>query len=203
MKKCLVLLIIIVVCNLQPVLAQYRETSFQRFGVVAGVNFSHMNFNKGVPRPTEHVTTNWKPGVYFGVTLQVPVTDNLSIQPQYLYSRLGGKVEDSGIDYQLNYFSMPVFLRYQLTSRIAVMAGPQLDLLINAKKDSSAKSYNITHDTEERNFGLVLGVDIRIWTALGVNVRYMQGLNHVGIGQRSELKEFKYELLQAGMSFRF
>ena len=202
MKKYLALMIF-GACGLQGVMAQDQGTTFQKFGVVAGANFSHMNFNKGVPRPPEHVKTNWKPGVFFGFTLQVPVTDNLSIQPQYLFSRLGGEVGDSGIDYQLNYFSMPVFLRYQFSPRVAVMAGPQLDLLINAKKDSSGRSYNITHDTEERSFGVVAGVDIGIWNALGVNLRFMQGLNHIGIGQRSELKEFKYELLQAGMSFRF
>ncbi len=105
--------------------------------------------------------------------------------------------------YKLNYFSMPVLLKYQFTSKIAAMAGPQLDLLINAKKDSSGNSYNITHDTEERNFGLAVGLEFQLLKNFGINARYMHGLNHVGIGQRSNIKEFKYELLQVSGCIRF
>jgi len=192
-----------VVCGVHSAFGQDPDTPFRKFGFMAGVNFSHMNFNKGVPPPPTPVATNWKPGIFFGVTLQIPVADNVSIQPQYLFSQLGGEIKNSGVDYKLNYFSMPLFLRYQFNQRIAMMAGPQFDLLINAKKDSSGKSYNITHDTEERNFGLALAAEIQLWHSLGVNIRYMHGLNHIGIGQRSDLKEFKYEVFQGGMSIRF
>ncbi|MCW3118434.1 MAG: hypothetical protein JWM28_2516 [Chitinophagaceae bacterium] len=203
MRKCL-LFIVIVFFNLQYLSAQDPEKpTFKRFGFMAGVNFSHMNFNKGVPPPPVPVKTTWKTGVFFGFLLQVPVTGNLSVQPEYLFSQLGGENKDSKVIYKLNYFSMPVLLKYQFTPKIAAMAGPQLDLLINAKKDSSGSSDNITHDTEERSFGLAIGLEFQILKDLGINARYMHGLNHVGIGQRSDVKEFKYELLQVSACIHF
>ncbi|MES1216719.1 MAG: porin family protein [Bacteroidota bacterium] len=181
-------LLLLIVCTAQYLSAQENEKPvFKKFGFVAGVNFSHMNFNKGVPPPPVPVSTNWRPGLFFGFLLQVQLANNLSLQPEYLYSQLGGEIKSSKTVYKLNYLSMPVLLKYQVSSRIAAMAGPQFDLLINAKKDSSGNSYNITHDTEERNFGLAFGMEI----------------NHVGIGQRSDVREFKYEDLQVSACIRF
>lgn len=177
--------------------------AFKKFGFTAGINFSHMNFNKGVPPPPVPVKTNWKPGIFFGFLLQVPVTKKLSIQPEYLFSRLGGESESTATKYTFDYLSMPVLLRYQFTPRISAMAGPQLDLLIKAKKDSAGISKSITHDTEERNIGLAGRIEFEVFKNLGVYAQYLLGLNHVGIGQRSELKEFKYEILKAGAAIRF
>jgi hypothetical protein len=182
---------------------EYPDAGFKKFGFTAGVNFSHMNFNKGVPPPPSPVKTNWKGGIFFGFLLHVPLTSQWSVQPEYIFSQQGGAPEGSGINYKLNYISMPVLLRYQINGKVAVLAGPQLDMLINAKKDSSGKSYNITHDTEERNFGLTAGIEYAVLKNLGIYVRYMLGINHVGIGQRSELKEFKFELLKGGANIRF
>ena len=104
---------------------------------------------------------------------------------------MGGKEKKSGTVYKLNYFSMPVFLKYQLTDKFSIMAGPQFDLLINAKKIASGSSSTITHDTEERSLALSGGVEFRIIRQLSMCARYLHGINHIDIGQ-----EFKFEMLQ-------
>jgi hypothetical protein len=99
---------------------------------------------------------------------------------------------------------MPVLLKYEpAAAKIAVEAGPQIDLLINANKDIGGISSNITHDTEERNLGIVAGLEFKVSKELRINARYMHGLNHVGIGQRSNVKEFKYEQLTISASAIF
>src|SRR6476659_10956334 len=79
----------------------YSEPEFKRFGFRAGVNFSHMNFAKGVP-PVP-IETSWHTGINFGFVMVVPIAENLYFQPEYAYSQMGGEVKSADTVYKLNY----------------------------------------------------------------------------------------------------
>lgn len=203
MKKSLPLVIVSVLL-LQAVKAQDNNTAaFKRFGFKIGTNISHINFAKGSPPPTIPVPTSWEAGITFGFLMQVPLSGSLSIQPEYLFSQMGGNVKSSGVDYKLNYFSMPIFLRYKASKKFALLAGPQFDILVSAKKIASGSSTNITHDTEERSIGATAGIEYQIIEPLSLCARYMSGLNNIGFGQRSNVQEFKYELVQFTVCVKF
>jgi len=61
----------------------------------------------------------------------------------------------------------------------------------------------ITHDVEERNIGVNAGAEWDIYQGFFLTLSYFQGLNHIGIGQRSDLKEFKYQIFTLTGGFRF
>lgn len=203
MKKSLSLLIVLFLL-LQVLTAQNNDKPvFKRFGFRAGINFSHINFSRGSPPPVDPIETSWNTGINLGFLIMVPLSEKLFIQPEYLYSQMGGKVKSSNTIYKLNYFSMPVFLKYQLHEKFFLLAGPQFDLLLNAKKTVNGTSSDITHDTEERSLAITAGIEFRLIKSLSVCARYMHGLNHIGIGQRSDIQEFKYEMLQLIICVRF
>ena len=203
MKRALPLILIAFLVVNYSAAQDAGQHSMKRFGVRLGVNYSGMNFNKGYPPPDSHVAVVWMAGITAGFLLAIPLVDKLSVNPEYAYARMRGKDERSGTTYKLNYLSMPVFLTYRIAHRIAIKAGPQLDLLINAKKNTGTGDQNITHDTEERNVGVAAGVEIKLVKNIYLEARYMQGLNHIGIGQRSNTTEFTYQLVQLNASFRF
>ncbi|MEO5888967.1 MAG: porin family protein [Ferruginibacter sp.] len=180
-----------------------NESNFKRFGFRAGVNFSHVNFAKGVPPPVVPIETNWKAGINIGFLMMVKIADDLYFQPEYAYSQMGGKVKNSDSAYTLNYFSMPLLLKYQVHEKFSLMVGPQFDLLINAKKNVKGNSINITHDTEERSLAAVAGVEYHLTSTFSICARYMLGFNHIGLGQRSDVQEFKYETAQLMACVRF
>jgi hypothetical protein len=203
MKKSLSLAIVLVLM-LQGVMAQdYYEPEYKRFGFRAGVNFSHINFAKGVPPPVTPIETSWGAGINLGFLMLVHITGDLYFQPEYAYSQMSGQVKSSNTVYRLNYFSMPLFLKYQLHEKISLLAGPQFDLLINAKKSVNGSSTNITHDTEERSVAATAGIEYQLIESFSIGARYMHGLNHIGLGQRSDLQEFKYETVQFMACVRF
>jgi hypothetical protein len=173
------------------------------FGFRLGLNSSNTNFNKGYPPPAAFIKTSRKTGIVFGFLMEVPLAGNLFLQPEYLYSQMGGKVDSSGAVYKFSYASLPVFLKYK-SGKLSISAGPQFDLLLKAKKNMNGTDENITHDTEERSLGAAISVEYLISESFFLSARYMKGLNHVGIGQRSDIKEFKYDLIQlsAGITFR-
>ena len=203
MKRALPLLLIAFLVVKYSAAQNGDQHSMERFGFKLGVNYSGMNFNKGYPPPDTHLAVVWMAGITAGFLLAVPLVDKLSVNPEYAYSQMRGKDERSGTTYKLNYLSLPVFLTYRITQRIAIKAGPQLDLLINEKKNAGMGDQNITHDTEERNVGVAAGVEVKLITNFYLEARYMQGLNHIGIGQRSNTTEFTSQLVQLNANFRF
>ena len=86
---------------------------------------------------------------------------------------------------------------------LALVAGPQIEFLVNAKSDDHTVSSNITHDTEERSIAVTAGVELEIKNIFIFSARYLQGLNHIGIGQRSNVKEFKYQAVSLTAGIRF
>ena len=200
MKKLSLLIISFVI--VQAAMAQDNQNpALKRFGFRAGANFSHMNFSKGVP-PSPTIAS-WGIGINFGFVMLLPISERLSFQPEYLYSQMGGNVKNSDTAYKLNYISLPLFLKFELDENIFLMAGPQFDILINAKRTAGGNLTNITHDTEERSIGATAGIEYFIFKSFSVTARYMQGFNHIGIGQRSNVQEYKFEMLQLSACIKF
>ncbi|WP_188814902.1 porin family protein [Hymenobacter cavernae] len=175
-----------------------------RFGAKLGLNVSNTNFNRGFPKPATSIETTWKPGAVVGLFVQVPFSQKLSLQQEYLFSQMGGKVKSTGTEYRFNYLSLPVLLKYSLTPRFGIALGPQFDLLLQAKQKINGASTTITHDTEERSISATAGAEFYVLDNLSLNLRYLYGLNHVGLSQRSgNPTEFKYEMAQLSATVTF
>ena len=182
---------------------QREHPPFPRFALQAGADFSNMNFNKGVPAPASPVAASWKAGFTLGLLMRVPLAASWWLQPEYSFTRRNGADKSTNISYQLDYLSLPVLLSYRISPALSVMAGPEAGILIHAGSGNNGSNTNITHDTEERSLGFTGGLQLDIKKRFFLSARYLQGLNHIGIGQRSNLKEFKYQSasLTAGVRF--
>ena len=184
--------------------AQFNyDPPFKYFGFHVGINYSNMNFNQGEPPPPTPIQASWKPGFNVGFSFNVPVIGQLNLQTEFSYVRRNGENKNTGISYRLNYLSIPVLINYQITSSFAVLGGPQLELLIDAHAGITGVQNNITHDVEERSIGITAGIEYDIIKSYFITARFFQGLNHIGIGQRSDVTEFRYQevTLMAGLRF--
>lgn len=174
------------------------------FAFVAGASASNMNFNKGVPAPAIHIDRTWKTGLSLGFLINVPLAEKLFLQPGYYYVQRNGADKSTSINYLVDYLSLPVLLKYEISPAISVLAGPEASLLISAKQNSNGVKTTITHDFEERSIGATGGIDFLIRNNFLISARFMEGLNHVGIGQRSaDVKEFKYESASLSVGIKF
>lgn len=180
-----------------------KEAAAVRFGVKVGMNLSNMNFNKGYPPPAIPAEAAWKRGIAFGLSWQIPLFDKLFLKQEYLFSQMRGEDTRIGTSYFFDYLSLPVLLKYSFLPRFSFVAGPQFELLIQAKESTNSHTSIVTHDTEERSIGVTGGMELQLTKRVSLDARYMHGFNHVGIGQRSVVKEFKYELIQVSTEFLF
>ena len=180
-----------------------HDISYKQFGFIAGTDISNMNFNAGFPTPAAPVEASWKSGINLGLLVHIPLGKNFSLQPEYHYVQRRGSDKSIGSAYRANYLSLPVLLIYSISPCFALLAGPQQELLITAKAINNEGSSNITHDMEERSFGVTGGFNLRIYRSFFLSARYLHGLNHIGIGQRSDIKEFKYQSASLSLEFDF
>lgn len=172
------------------------------WGVRAGLNYSNTNFNAGEPPPPAPVATTWRPGYEAGLWVSVALPHRFLVRQEYAFAQLGGEVAGTS-RYTLRYLSLPLLLGYRLGPRVQVLLGPRFDLLIQAQQAAGGQTTDITHDTEERSVGGTAGVVVALSRRLGLGARYLQGFNHIGIGQRSAVQEFKFESVQLAADFRF
>jgi opacity protein-like surface antigen len=173
------------------------------FGIKLGANYSNTNFNQGSPKPLAPIATTWKTGFIAGFLVQIALLHKLALQQEYLFSQVNGEIRNEGVQYTLHYLSLPLLLKYTLVPRVTIVAGPQFDLLIQAQQKISDQTFNITHDTEERGIGATAGLEVSLSKSLSLSARYLQGLNHIGIGQRSAVREFKLQSVQLTLDARF
>ncbi|MEO6722898.1 MAG: porin family protein [Ferruginibacter sp.] len=183
--------------------AQVFDKPEKKFAVMAGANVSNMNFNNSITSTATPQAASWKPGISIGCLVRIELMENLYLQPEYYYLQRNGDDKSKGIKYTNNYLSLPVLLNYNFYSRFAIVAGPQFDLLINARSTDNGINTSITHDVEERSIGATVGLQADVTESFFASIRYMHGLNHIGIGQRSNVKEFKYQGISLLAGIRF
>jgi len=180
-----------------------QENNSVRFGLKAGSNFSHINFSKGSPPPETPILTNWQPGIVAGFLVVIPLIDQLYFQPEYLFHQMGGKIEDENRQYSINYLSLPVLIQWQFLNRFSFLAGPQFDLLINARDKTGNNTVSIEKDIEHRSIAFTAGLQYTFTDNMIVGIRYMHGFNHIGIVRDTGYEEFKYESMQFSFSYLF
>ncbi|SFH06673.1 porin family protein [Pontibacter chinhatensis] len=173
-----------------------------RFGVKISGGMSNMNFNKGFPKPANPVDASWNVSIGVGGVLEVPLYKNLYLQQEYLYADLGGESKEQGLKYRLGYLSLPVLFKYQLNRNVVFLAGSQFDLLLYANERHEGNLTNIMHETEERNIGLIAGLEYKLTEILYLDARVMHGINHIGIEYGGTSREFKWESLQLSVVVR-
>ena len=197
------LAVILILLNQYLILsAQYSESSRQKFGVRAGINYSLINFNKAFFPPSPAVKNIWKPGFTIGALLQLHLNDRFTIEPEYAYTQMNGKDPRINTSYTINYLSLPIFIKIKVLEKLSILAGPQFDLLISAKENTNNATTSIEHQTEERSISGIVGVELQVYRSFFVDARYQKGFNHIGI-QRSDINEFKWAgvMIAVGMHF--
>ena len=162
-----------------------------------------MNFARGYLMPGQTVQySEPAKGFELGFLVNLALSERVSLQPEYLYSRRKTLLPQSNSSLKLDYLSMPVMLHVQLGRNISVHGGPQVDLLISGTRKEKGTKTDITHDTEERNIAVAGGMRYAIKTKYFIEARYLHGLNNVGIGQRSDVREFKFQAVMISFGAR-
>lgn len=186
------------------------QNSRWEFGIKAGGNYSKY-ITPGVDFHER------KPGFYLGGFSNFEITENLSVQPEILFSLQGSRlsIEDieirdpmeaprvGSIKTNVNDYNIliPIMARYRPISKIVLEAGPQFGYTFNREQKiiESVVEDEIYLDffNEDKNFEVALGIGLgyQLSKRLAINTRYSHSL------QVSDFYDIKFSVLNLGLEY--
>ncbi len=143
------------------------------FGVKLGFNFANVSGIEDFEQRT---------GLSAGFFAGARLGDKLGLQVDALYSQQGAEVgqtySDIVQDFNLDYISIPVVVKYYITENLNIHAGPQLGILLNDETSVVGQVFdNIGTDSVDWLGTLGLGLDLPL--GLRAEARYSFGLTRV------------------------
>ena len=154
------------------------------FGVTGGINLSEINAS-GNELLNVDLTDKVQPVA--GVLLTFDIADSFSIQPEFLLSTKGSRVEIGRLDQRirLRYFEIPVLFRYRTpprsTAQLHLFGGPYIARLLDADLDpvSAGQSSDISDGFASFDLGWVVGVGLGVGHGQ-FDLRYSGGVTDIG-----------------------
>lgn len=174
MKKILVIVVFVFITS-------YGYAQDIKYGVKAGLNLTNV-----VGDDVEDV--DMKSGLYLGAFLTVPLNDNLTFQPELLYSRQGWKEEvimfgnaKEDVKIKTSYLNIPLLLKMGLGSseKAHFYAGPQMGFLLKAESEYDDNDNDIKDVFDNVDFSLNIGFSFVVSDNMSLDVRYNRGISKI------------------------
>lgn len=161
------------------------QTTNPSIGIKGGVNFTNLYAEEV---DDNNILTSFNLGLY----ANLPVSDAVSIQPEFNFSRKGAElVYDNAFAsgtsrLKLNYLEVPLLLKLNVTRNFNLHFGPYVAYLIDGKATNETSNgvfdfeENISNDDLNKfDYGLSGGVGFDFESA-SIGVRYNYGLQTIG-----------------------
>lgn len=152
-------------------------------GVKGGLNFPTLS---GDSRQLMGDQTKFRTDFYVGGYANYKVTDQISFQPELLYSKQGAGIkttDNSNTKIVTHNINIPLMGRYEIMEGLNVEFGPQLGFLVSAKaKSEEGKTdtkVKITDNFKTFDFGLNFGAGYKVTDELEINARFTKGLSNI------------------------
>lgn len=134
-------------------------------GARAGLNLAKETYSgSGIS-----VSPDGRTSFILGGYATVMFNGKMGLQPELFYSGTGAS------SVKINYLTLPVFLRYNVTDNFHFLVGPQFGVVVAAKDDTGA---DIKDQINSSDFGVVPGVGVDIGP-FNAGLRYSLGLSNI------------------------
>jgi len=173
------------------VIGLFSSTAFAQIthGPVAGVNIANLS-GDSTDDPSSLIS------FHAGWFVNLDVTENITIQPQLLYSGKGAKSKlgDKEIPFALNYIEIPIWGRYNLESGLHFDFGPYIGFLMGAKVDGESEftfgtqTVKYKDSYKSTDFGVGFGLGYELESGLGFAANYNLGLSNISDTENGDLK---------------
>jgi opacity protein-like surface antigen len=166
------------------------DAQFLQFGFKGGVNFSNFGGSEIEGVDFKNVTS-----YHFGLVTEFKLLDNLSLQPELLYTSQGAELKGFGeqIKNELGYIAIPIMAKFYLTDdKLSIEAGPQVSFLVSERNKVDGD------DANSFDFGIGAGLSYKITKKIFLSGRYVVGLTEV-----KKDSDIKNSVIQFSLGFLF
>lgn len=183
----------------------YDDAFRPRFGFTMAAALSN-----AVPAVNSNYATGGLAGFSFGFTYNYPVTYNLSVGAEALYSQKGyeATTQSGRFSQRSQFLDIPVFAKFKTGHRVSLFAGPQFSYMLTANN-----SYNEGFNEGVRQyyqysgvrafFAGVVGAGFDVNSTVNVNVRYAIDFKGTNANGNTYVPEYRHQALQLAFGFKF
>lgn len=147
----------------------YGQAQEAGFGVKGGVNIAGMGGSK---------SSRSRASFHVGVVSEIPLSYELGLQLEALYSSEGAASSGFGGDLILDYVRIPVLGKYYFSENFSGEIGPSFGFLMKAEAGGNQK-LDIKDRFRTFDAGLALGATYRLDMGLFFGIRFNKGLMDV------------------------
>lgn len=148
------------------------------FGIHGGVNVSNWKVEG-----QNNYTFKSLVGLQAGVSATLPLSSQLSVQPEVTYTTAGtnatGKISGNDYTWKLHYAAVPVLLRYRLPKGFAVYGGPSIGFLLSGTLKTGEDKQDIKKYLSSTDVALAAGAEYTLPKSLFASARYHYGLKDI------------------------
>ncbi|MDN3706486.1 porin family protein [Myroides ceti] len=169
-----------------------------QFGVKGGVNFANL--------PGSDVdNAKMKTGFHVGGFVEIPLSDQFSLQPEVLYSTQGQKGKILGQDYtlSLDYVNVPILAKYYAVENLGIVLGPQIGFLAKSEAETGDVSLDAKDGFKSVDIGIAVGAEYQLENGILFGARYNFGLTKVAEEVGNVKPDGKNGVIQVSVGYRF
>ena len=171
-------------------------------GFKIGVNYANV-FGEEATALEEFLGADFKSkmGLCAGGFIQFNLSNVLTIQPEFLYSMKGARMEEEvlgetlKVAYNLSYLEVPVLVKFMIPTpggvKPSLFVGPAVAIKLGAKMKveyaGDTDEDDVSDDVENTEFGLIIGGGLDFGKIM-FDVRYNLGLTTLSIYEDEEIK---------------
>lgn len=142
-------------------------------GLKLGLNLANQTFSGN----GYFSSPSFRPSLHAGGYLTAMISSKLGVQPEILYSGQGAKNGDYVL--KVNYITVPVLVRFNITERFNVHAGPQIGILASAKEKLQSESNDIKDEIKGTDIGIAAGLGVDLPMGLNFGFRFVKGMSNI------------------------
>ncbi len=169
------------------------------FGIKAGANLNKIS--------GQEFKQGYELGYHAGLFGEIGLGKKFGLQPELLWNQVNTKKaagtnsaltgwQDNTTSIKLQYLTVPLLLRYNLTNSVAINLGPQYGILINQNNSTFG---NAKEAVKSGDFQLVGGVTIN-FSSLRIYGRYNIGLSSINDAPNTD--NWKSQQIQFGVGYK-
>lgn len=149
-------------------------------GVKVGANFANIS--------TDDYETSSRTSYHAGLYANFKLSEKWGITPEVLWSSQGGDLDD--VEFQTNYITVPVMLRWRIIDLISVEAGPQFNVLTSAESDG----IDIQDELVSPSYSAAFGALVHLPLGFNAGLRYVAGLTDISESDNDNLKDNNFQI---------
>ena len=143
---------------------------------------------------------NIRSGIHLGIISEIIFSNNLSIQPELVYSSQGNQLPLTKQKYE--YINLPIIIRYYLNSNLSIDSGIQLGFLIDSLSKGNEGKIKLKNQ-KKVDFSVSGGSTYDFNNNLYIQARYNLGLTNINNSSNADVYKYQNSVFQISFGAYF